>query len=295
MRSGKTGGGRMIIYADILFMLNAVIDYLLLLLSARAAGEPLRRGRFALGAALGGVYAVAIFLPGFSFLKCGMYKLLSAVLMLLLAYGATRALMKQALVFLALTCALGGGVMAIGMMDGRGMSLGTGVVYTIPDVKIILLAAALCYAGLTLILPKLFRHTTAEGELRQITFELQGRSVQLTGLHDTGNTLTDHLTGRVVPVAEGAALRPLFPTEFCPEKGDLTDPVRGILRLNSGAWKGRFYLLPYRAVGVERGFLLAVKMDCVWIAGRRQEGNLVALSPTPVSDGGGYRVLTGGD
>ena len=37
-----------VIYVDTLFLLNAVIDYLLLLSAARLAGEPLRRGRFAL-------------------------------------------------------------------------------------------------------------------------------------------------------------------------------------------------------------------------------------------------------
>ena len=41
-----------VIYVDTLFLLNAVIDYLLLLAAARLAGEPLRRWRFALGAAL---------------------------------------------------------------------------------------------------------------------------------------------------------------------------------------------------------------------------------------------------
>ena len=43
-----------VIYVDTLFLLNALVDYLLLLCSARLAGEPLRRLRFALGAALGG-------------------------------------------------------------------------------------------------------------------------------------------------------------------------------------------------------------------------------------------------
>ena len=63
-----------VIYIDTLFLLNALVDYLLLLAAARLAGEPLRRIRFALGAALGGAYAVAIFLPGLFFLShplCG--------------------------------------------------------------------------------------------------------------------------------------------------------------------------------------------------------------------------------
>ena len=56
-----------VIYVDTLFLLNTMVDYLLLLASARLAGEPLARLRFALGAVLGGLYAVAIFLPGWPF------------------------------------------------------------------------------------------------------------------------------------------------------------------------------------------------------------------------------------
>lgn len=38
-----------VIYVDTLFLLNTMVDYLLLLASARLAGEPLARLRFALG------------------------------------------------------------------------------------------------------------------------------------------------------------------------------------------------------------------------------------------------------
>ena len=284
----------MVIYADILFLLNALIDYLLLLVSARTAGAPLRRGRFLLGAVVGGIYAVAIFLPGFSFLNDTLYKFGFALLMLLIAYGTTRMLLKQTLIFFAITWALGGGVMALAMMDGAHMTLGRSVVYSIPDIKIILLSASACYAAFTLIFPRLFRHTAAGGELNPVTFELMGRTLQLTALRDTGNTLSDPATGSSVPVAEGAALYSLFPSETRPLRDDLNDPVQGITRLNCGAWRGRFFLLPYRAVGVERGFLLAVKMDRILVDHKEQQGKLVALSPTPVSDGGGYCVLMGG-
>ena len=284
----------MVIYADILFALNALIDYLLLLVSARAAGAPLRRGRFLIGAAIGGFYAVASFLPGFSFLSRGFYKALSALLMLMAAYGATRMLLKQALIFIALTWALGGGVMAIGMMGGTEMSLGRNVVYSIPDIKTILLSASGCYVVFTLVMPRMFRHTALAREIKPVEFELMGRNIHLMALIDTGNTLSDPVTGDPVPVAEGSALCSLFPSEICPNRGDLEDPVQGMARLNRGAWSGRFYLLPYRAVGVERGFLLAVKMDRVVIDRREKTEKLVAMSPTPVSDGGGYRVLTGG-
>ena len=56
-----------VIYVDTLFLLNAVVDYLLLLAAARLAGEPLTRLRFLLGALLGGGYAVAISCRGWPF------------------------------------------------------------------------------------------------------------------------------------------------------------------------------------------------------------------------------------
>ena len=145
----------MVIYGDILFALNAVIDYLLLLVSARAAGAPLRRARFALGAGIGGLYAVAMFLPGFSFLRGGTYKLLSAVLMLAAAHGTGRELVKQGLIFLALTCALGGSILAVGMLDGGRLALGGGVIYSVPDVKLVLLAGAGTYLILGAVLPRI--------------------------------------------------------------------------------------------------------------------------------------------
>ena len=72
-----------VIYVDTLFLLNTMVDYLLLLASARLAGEPLARLRFALGAVLGGLYAVAIFLPGMGFLARPLCRGAAAVLMVL--------------------------------------------------------------------------------------------------------------------------------------------------------------------------------------------------------------------
>ena len=53
-----------VVYLDRVVLLNLAVDYLLLLATARLAGLPLRRGRLALAAALGALYAAAVFLPG---------------------------------------------------------------------------------------------------------------------------------------------------------------------------------------------------------------------------------------
>ena len=282
-----------VIYIDTLFLLNALVDYLLLLAAARLVGEPLRRWRFALGAGLGGVYAVAIFLPGLSFLAHPLCRLASAALMMVVSYGGSRRLLRQGLLFVALTCAFGGGVVAIGLLGGTGLSLGNGVFYSALDLKVVLLSAAVCYGVLTLVFRRLAQHSAANGELVPVRLRLGERMVDLTALVDTGNTLTDPVSGRPVVVAEGERTAPLFPREHRPGPGDLTDPAAALTRLGTGAWRGRFRLLPYRSVGVDRGLLLAVRLDGLELDGQGRGPVLVALSPTPVSDGGGYQALVG--
>lgn len=267
------------------------MDYLLLLAAARLAGEPLRRARFALGAGLGGLYAVAIFLPGLGFLAHPVCRIASAALMLVAAYGGSRRLLRQGVLFIALTCAFGGGVVAIGLLGGTGLTLGNGVFYSALDLKVVLLSAAVCYGVLTLVFQRLARHSG--GELVPARLTLGDRSVTLTALVDTGNTLSDPVSGRPVVVAEGERLAGLFPRDCRPAPEDLRDPAAGLARLGAGEKRVRFCLLPYRSVGVDRGLLLAVRVDRLELAGQGRGPAMVALSPNPVSDGGGYQALIG--
>ncbi len=281
----------MTVYVDLLFLLNAVVNYLLLLAAGRLSGEELRRGRLALGAALGGGYAVTLFLPGLGFLAHPLCKGGAAVLMLLLGYGHSRHLLRVGVVFLAVSAAFGGGIFAITLLGGRGLTLRGGVFYSSMDLRLILLSAALCYALITLALSRVGKHPPAQ--LRSAAVTLNGRTVELTALVDTGHTLTDPVSGRAVLVAEGARLAGLFPAGEAPSPQELFHPTEALSARAGSALGRRLRLLPYRAVGVSCGLLLAVRSDGVRVGEEDLGDILVALSPTPVSDGGGYSALIG--
>ena len=236
---------------------------------------------------------MALFLPGLAFLSHPLCRLAAAALMLVTAYGGSRRLLRQGLLFLALTCAFGGGVVAVGLLGQRGLTLGNGVFYSTLDLKTVLLSAAGCYGVLTLVFRRIGRHTAAGGELVSARLTLGERAVTFPALVDTGNTLADPVSGRPAMVAEGEAAAGLFPPDHRPERADLLDPAGGLARLGTGEWRRRLRLLPYRAVGVDRGLLLAVRADGLELDGVARGPVLVALSPTPVSDGGGYRALIG--
>ena len=61
----------MTVYVDAVFGLNGLLNYLMLLSSARLAGAPFRHRRLWLAAALGGLYAAAACWPPCLFLRSG--------------------------------------------------------------------------------------------------------------------------------------------------------------------------------------------------------------------------------
>lgn len=270
----------MVVYIDEVFLLNTLVDYLLLLSGARLAGEPLNRLRMGLAAILGGLYAALIFLPGWAFLEAPLCKLCSAVAMTLLAFGGSKRLLRVTLTFLGVSAAFGGGVLALQLLAGAPAVL---------DLKTVLLSAAVCYVLLTMAFQRSARH--GGRELAPARLELEGRKCVLTVLVDTGNTLTDPVTGKAVMVAEGEKLGGLFPPGQCPGPGELADPVSAIEHRQKT--DSRWRLIPYRAVGVSHGLLLAVRVDRATVGGEDYGSILVALSPTSVSDGGGYSGLIG--
>ena len=91
-------------------------------------------------------------------------------------------------------------------------------------------------------------------------------------------------------MAEGERLAGLFPPGQCPGSEQLAHPATALEAMGAD---GRWRVLPYRAVGVPWALLLAVRVDRA-VVGREDCGSmLVALSPTPISDGGGYHGLMG--
>jgi len=274
-----------VVYIDMLFLLNLIANYLLLLAAGRMSGAILRRGFLALGAALGALYAALLFLPGLTWLSALPCKLSVGVLMSLIAYGANRTLARTTVMFFGASAMLAGLVMAAETLGSGALTLKNGVFYSPFDLRLLLALFVLCYFILSLFFRRVARHTG--GELVHLDLKLFDHTVHLTALHDTGNTLCDPATNRPVVVADYAALKPYLPPTANPE-----DPVESMRRLTEAGVRG-CRLLPFRAVGTRAGLLLAVPSQGVRAEGRELGALLIALSPGPVSDGGGYQGLIG--
>lgn len=281
-----------VIYIDSVFLLNALMDYLLLLCAARLAGLPLRRARYALAALAGGAYAAAVFLPGLGFLAQTPVKAAAGILLGLIAYGGEEKLLRLLLLFFAVSCAMAGCVLGLGLLAGGGVPVVNGVFYTNVDAKALAVAGTAAYAVLSVVFRAAAGHGV-RGELLPVRVTIGGRTAELTALWDTGSGLRA-LDGRAVLVAAPGALdRALPPAAVKLLRGkSLAAPEELLEPLRSAAPALRPRLTPYHAVGTAAGLLLTIRTDWTEINGTRYPGLTAALAPGPL--GGGYAALWGG-
>lgn len=281
-----------VVYIDSVFVLNTLMDYLLILATAHLAGIPLRRKRYFLSALLGGAYAVSVFLPHCGFLAGWPEKIGVGILLSVLAYGGEKKLLRLTLLLFGVSCGFAGCVLGLGLLAGGGVPMANGVFYTDVDAKVLLIAAGAAYLAMSVVFRASVRHGI-RGTLVPVKITFGPRNVSLTALCDTGNALRDPVTGRPLLVVSAIHLATLWPPEMrelLTTMQVLRSPADVLERLNQQGT--RFRLVPYSAVGISSGLLLAFRCDWAEIGKKRYERLLVALSPTELGDS--FAALWGG-
>ena len=164
------------VYLELAVLLNFMVDFLLMMGANRLAGHPIRGGKCALAAAIGGLHAGVSLLPGFGFLGNLLWRLIVLTIMSVFAFGASMSGLRRGALFVLLNMAL----------CGMAMGIGTGGFWSLIGSAIGL--CLLCLIG--------FRDKVGGQRFVPVELTYGKRKVRLTALRDTGNTLQDPVTGR---------------------------------------------------------------------------------------------------
>lgn len=253
----------MVVYWDLVFAFNTIVDYLLLFGASRLAGRETARLRLWFGAGIGGAYAaVQLFLP-------------RSVLLLFLAlaalgaaafFGSGRAI-KLTLLFFLCACAFSGIVLLLGQHFGSMARLARGMITAELPWGVFFLAGGAAYLLLSVIFRCGAAHTGKETAQAEIF--CRGKHVRVRLLRDTGNTLTDPETGIGVPVIDRHALR-----EIVSEV-----EIDALPRI------------AYCSVGCEAGELPLLFCEGIILDGELVGPRAIALAEHPLGDGGAYAGL----
>ena len=254
----------MVVYLDLVMLLNFLVDCLLLMGTNRLTGYPPGWKRCVLAGVYGGVYAGVCMLPGGRFLGNLLWRMVSLGVMAVIAYGWNLSALRRGTIFLLLSMALGGMVMGIGRGDFLSLLLASAGV------------ALLCCIGV--------KSPLGLEKYQRVQLKWQGATLCITALVDTGNTLRDPITGECVLVAGLDVGRRLGISREM-----IRDPITSLGKASLPGAR----LIPYRAVGKPGGMLLMIRLDEVRLADR-VISPMVAFAPEELGGNNGYQALAGG-
>jgi stage II sporulation protein GA (sporulation sigma-E factor processing peptidase) len=275
------------VYADLYFLLNLVVDWVLLYAAGRAAREVVRPRRLGAAALLGAVYATAeLWFPGTMLFGLAA-KLAASVAMVATAYGVrplARCLRLCAYLYAA-SLLLAGAALAFTLLGSRSPRPGWG------GVPWWALAAALAGVGwLAAAAWARRRLAVRDGWLLPLSVWVGEGCARCTALVDTGNLLRDPLGDGPVLVADPAALAPAVPPGLASVLGS-GDAARAAEAVAGTPWSSRLRVVPFQGIGVEGGVLLGLRADRVRVGGVETRGITVAVAGRRLDPGGRYQAL----
>ncbi len=263
------------------------MDYLLLIVTARIAGTPVRRLRALLAAGIGAAYALAAAMSGGRVMTSAALKAAVGAAMALIVFGVSAGTARVTLLFFALSAAFAGAVMAGAMVRGQGVR---GAALGAVSPLTLLMAFGVLYALFTAAFGVLGRRRLAGGTSR-LTLTRGGRSVTVTALLDTGNSLRSPFSGRPVTVCDLTAVEPLLSKEAVHILRSETDAAQALLKLHE-AGESAFFPVPYAAVGRSGGMLVAFRPDSARLRGRTVDC-AIAIDAAGSVRGQGYSAIVG--
>lgn len=286
------------VYADVLFLINFSMDFLVFYICARLLRRRLYPIRSAIGATVGGAYGVAaLFIPegGILPILCDLVSL--GVICMIAFYTKNerfRDFIGRCALFAGVSAILGGIMTALySALNRSGLAALEGE--TGDDISVWLFALLAAAGGAAAFAGGKRMRRLATAKQSDIVISFESNTVKLRAMTDTGNLLSDPLSGRGVALCELEAVSDIFPRELVEfwKRGDI-----GASTSLSEKYASRLRYIPAKgALGGKNVLLAAISPDsvCVEVGETKTDADiLIAPVPQKLSAGESRALLPPG-
>lgn len=236
-----------IVYLDVFFMINFIMDYMIILITSRIAKVKKKRIRQLAGAGCGALYSVIVIKPLTNHLfKITIVNILIAAVMVLISFGFTSAsvYIKNVFLLFVVSFTMSGIInyLYYSTVIGKYVrNVLSGNSNKVVNARKFILVSVLAYILLSAIVRIIFSVRKDMELYYDVKITFRGKSVVVRGLYDTGNGLTEPVSGKMVHIAEYKILKPLLEGD---EKA-----------------KENIYVIPFHSIGEEDGIMYGIRMD----------------------------------
>lgn len=270
-----------IVYLDVFFMINFFMDYIIILITSKIAGIKKRKIRELIGAAFGALYSVIVIKPLTNhLLNVTLINIMVAALMVLISFGFINlaVYIKNVILLFTVSFTLSGIInyLYYSTIIGRYVkNVLSGNSNKVVNARKFILVSVLAYILLNVVIKIIFIIRKDIELYYDIKITFNGKSVVTKGMYDTGNTLTEPISGKMVHIAEYEILKPLLEGD---EKA-----------------KENLCVIPFHSIGEDNGIMYGIRADeMVILVDDKPEflyNPVIGIHKGSVSKKGNYSVI----
>ena len=250
----------MILYADVVFIENLCINYIILLITFKILKKKLKKIRILFASIIGGIYAVLSYINIETGMLSLFIKIIMSILIIKIAFNSKiiKEIIQEIIVFYLVTFGLGGAIFAVLFNIGKNqIVIRNGVVIGISSAKILISGIIIGYLIIVKtikILKKMFRASSVYGNIRIV---MNNKEIELKAMLDTGNLLVEPISKSPVIIVEKEKLNNIIPDDIL--NIDIGGDVERIDVRDE--YISKIKLIPYSSVGKENGILMGIRAE----------------------------------
>lgn len=292
------------VYIDMVFIINLVMDYLILWIVKIMTKKQARKLRLCLAAVVGAFITCVIILIPYSnyFINVIIGYIVTSLLLVYIAFKPKRLseLVKLTIIMYLSAVTLGGIIFALYYYSSIGVAFSKIINSTYQmDLKVGLFIVFGIIAIIIIKLGSRIMTSTVliNKNLFGIEIDLGPHRIAVNGLLDTGNNLYDPITKNPVIIAERNVLDDLFGEENLALVQCISDNMYDLTEFAELGSKTqlRFRLIPFSSLGNDNGMLLGIVVDHIRIHLGDQSKDIqdvvIALYDKKLSGDNSYQVL----
>ena len=284
----------MTIYIDVLFAVNGIVNFMLLLATSKISKIQTPTWRLLIGSLLGAVYAVCMFFPQIEALYTIVSKITFSFILIAVTFTIKKLkhFLKTVFIFYITSFVFGG--IALGLFYfigfGKGTVISNGIFYFNLPWRILAIASVSAY-GIIRFVWKVAK-TDRMRDYKQIDIYLNGNKVSLNALVDTGNMLSEPVSKLPVIVAEFSVISSILPQSFISLYHSLENCPENIILENQDSFlASRLRIIPFSSLGTSDGMLIGVKPDSVKIGKSFYNDIIIGIYNNKLSKNMDYNAL----
>ncbi len=183
----------MVIYADVLIVINIFITAVLLILTAKFNSMQNKSIRLIIGSVFGGLCSLIILLPSINRFFDILYKLISATVIVLIAFGyiKIKVFFRNIFVLFSLTYTFAGIIFSVWyFFKPQNILINNSTVYFDISVTYLIILTAVIYILITVISSFVKREAISAKKCK-VSLYIDEKVLKLNAIIDTGNSLQD--------------------------------------------------------------------------------------------------------